>query len=736
MIMNALEERAISMPHMRRMFLTIFVFLIISPLVVNAQNGTEPILTTDLLKLKTMNQIDVSADGGGAVFVVTSMGKDEQEEYRYFRHLWMVDLEKLSSPVQLTFGDRNHNSPTWSPDGTRIAFVRGYKGKPQIWVLPLQGGEAYRVTDAEFGASRPRWSPDGQKLLFSSSIPDWALEGEPTWPYERPGRHWGDEPNWKKIEEHPDTVSAKPDGSLEEIRAWLAKNASENNPRVFNRLTPYARSQGKVNPQTHLSFSHLFVVDAKPEAEATQITQGFQHFVAPDWSPDGTKIVCHSLEYKTHPDRRRYLDPDSDLWVMNADGTDAKLLLDWKDYRLRFPLYSPDGQQIVFRAQDRRERGYSGVKLAIIAADGGEPTPLTFDFDRHVGNHSWSSDSKQIYFSGASHGAFPLFRISATGGNVETVIGGPRGVRDYDIEGKRLVYALTEVSNPYELYVADDNGKNPHPITSFNAEWIKEKKIVFPQEEWLTGPDGHRIQYWVMEPANRQLGKKYPIVLEIHGGPDAMWGPGEFTMWHEFQLLTSRGFGVVYCNPRGSDGYGFAFDKARYRNWGPGPASDILAVASEAAKLEWVDAEQQVVTGGSYGGYMTAWIVSQDHRFKAAVAQRSRYAFSSSYTTGTFVSFGGHPWDEEVRDLLDAQSPLTFVEDIETPVLIMHADQDLFDTASELLYSSLKILDRPVEYVRYPNEGHELSRSGNPKRRMDRLNRIIEFFERFVKHPQ
>lgn len=729
------------MPHKIRIFRTIFVFLIISPIVVNAQNGTEPILATDLLKLKTMNQIDVSPDGSRAVFVVTSMGKDEKEKYRYFSHMWVVDLEKLSFPLQLTFGDRNDNSPTWSPDGSRIAFVRQHKKKPQIWVLPLQGGEAYRVTDAEFGAFQPRWSPDGQKILFSSWIPVWAVEGEPTWTYERPGRNWDDKPNWKKIEKqknkkvNTETVSAKPDGTLEEIRAWLAKNASENNPRVFNRLN----LQGELELQTHLSFSHLFVVDAKSEAEPTQITQGFQNFIGPDWSPDGTKIVCSSLKYKMHPDRIL----DSDLWIMNADGTDAKILLDWKNYIVYFPLYSPNGQKILFMVREKKDPTYALTQLAIIAADGGNPTPLTFDFDRSVGNYSWSPDSKRIYFSAASHGAFPLFRISATGGKVDTVIGGPRGVRDYDIEGKRLVYALTEVRNPYELYLADDNGKNTHPITSFNSDWLKEKKIVFAQEKWLKRPDGHKIQYWVMEPVNRQPGKKYPVVLEIHGGPMAMWGPGEFTMWHEFQLLTSWGFGVVYCNPYGSGGYGLEFRKANYRNWGKGPASDILAAATEASKLAWVDAEQQVVTGGSYAGYMTAWIVSQDHRFKAAVAQRGVYeltVFLGEANAWRLIPyhFGGYPWDEEARRSLNANSPLTFVEDIKTPLLIIHSDQDLRAGViqSELLYKSLKILKRPVEYVRYPNEGHELSRSGNPKRRMDRLNRIIEFFERFIKHPQ
>jgi len=242
-----------------------------------------------------------------------------------------------------------------------------------------------------------------------------------------------------------------------------------------------------------------------------------------------------------------------------------------------------------------------------------------------------------------------------------------------------------------------------------------------------------------MEPAGRKPGKKYPLVLEIHGGPSSMWGPGEYSMWHEFQLLCSLGYGVVYCNPRGSGGYGFDFRYANYRDWGHGPANDILAVASEVAHLEWVDPERQVVTGGSYAGYMTAWIVTQDHRFKAAVAQRGVYELSTFFGEGRAWRlvpnhFGGFPWEREAREHLDLNSPQTYAANIRTPLLIIHADNDIRTglIQSEMLYKSLKELNRPVEYVRYPREGHELSRSGEPKHRMDRLSRIIEFFERYV----
>jgi len=732
--------------------LAVLIFCVLS---VFSQEGTEPILATDLLKLNAINQIDISPDGSKVVFVLSSMGKDDGGEYRYYRHLWMIDLKGPMSPIQLTYGDRNDSSPTWSPNESQIAFVRQHNKRPQVWILPLRGGEAFRVSDAEFGASNPQWSPDGRKILFSSMIPDWAIEGEPMWSSERPGRNFSDTPNWKKIEkqkkakeiekgEHEDKetkneseeiVVAKPDGNLEEIRAWLAKNASQNNPRVFNRLN----LQAERSLQTQISYSHLFVVDVKPEAKAVQLTNGFQNFQGPDWSPDGTRIVYSSVRYEKHPDRNQ----DSDLWIMNADGSDQKLLLDWEHYRVMAPEFSPDGQTVLFLTQDRREPGHSLRQLATVGVNGGEPQPLTFDFDRSISGYLWSSDGKYIYFVLSDQGTFPLFRISNKGGSVEKLIGGPRGIRDFDLEGDKLVYALTEVKNPLELYLADKNGKDSRQLTSFNAEWIKEKKLVFPEERWLTRPDGFKVQYWVMEPAGRQPGKKYPIVLGIHGGPSAMWGPGEFSMWHEFQLLTSRGYGIVYCNPRGSGGYGFEFKKANYRNWGTGPASDILAACDEAAKLEWVDPDQQVVTGGSYAGYMTAWIVSQDHRFKAAVAQRGVYELSVFFGEGRAWRlvpdhYGGYPWEEGARKFLDANSPQTFVENIKTPLLIIHSDEDQRTgiIQSEYLYKSLKILGRPVEYVRYPGEGHELSRSGDPKRRMDRLNRICEFFERFIAHPK
>ena len=222
------------------------------------------------------------------------------------------------------------------------------------------------------------------------------------------------------------------------------------------------------------------------------------------------------------------------------------------------------------------------------------------------------------------------------------------------------------------------------------------------------------------------------------GGPTAMWGPGIFSMWHEYQLENSWGYGLVYCNPRGSGGYGDKFKKANFKDWGAGPAGDILSSLDDAMKNNsWIDKDQLFVEGGSYAGYMVAWLVSHDNRFKAANAQRGVYELTTFLGEGNAWSlvpndFGGYPWDPVTKKLLDSESPYSYVKNINTPLLIIHGDQDLRTgiIQGEMLYKSLKILNKPVEYVRYPKEGHELTRSGNPGRMMDHIP-----FKEF-NHPQ
>ena len=715
--------------------LLILLVLLVSGGRLNAQNK-KPVSAADLMKIVTVNQLNISADGNRAVGVVNRKAVKNENEYYYTRHLWLFDLNNNSNHRQLTFGDRNDGAPQLSPDGKNIAFTRTEGDKTQIWILPLDGGEAYVLTKSEFGAFRPRWSPDGKKILFQSPIPRHFISGNIPWSYERPGRVPGDEPNFKAMKsEEKKKNTARPDGNLEEVRAWLARNASESNPRVINRLN----FQGELNLQPDENFSHLYYQNFPATEKPVALTSGFRDFTAGDWSPDGKSVITVSRIFTVHPD----LTEDRDLWIIDLVGNTSREFLKWEGYDLGNPAYSPDGSKILFRARPVKNRHAPPSQLGVVNASGGKPEILNPAFDRDVNNMIWAADSKSIFFNAESDGFIPVYRTGLNG-KAEVVFGTERGINEFDLSGNKIVFARTQTENPWELGTYALNEKTSQTITDFNGPWVKEKVLSLPKSFSVKRPDGTMVQYWVMEPAGGiAAGKKYPVILNIHGGPSAMWGPGVFSMWHEFQTEAAWGYGIVYCNPRGSGGYGDAFKKGNFQDWGTGPAGDILASLDDALqKNSWMDKDQLFAEGGSYAGYMVSWLIGHDNRFKAANAQRGVYDLETFLGEGNAwrlvpTHFGGYPWSPGINEILEKNSPINYVQDINTPLLIIHGDQDLRTGViqSEMLYKNLKILNKPVEYIRYPKEGHELTRSGNPGRMMDHLLRIIEFFERYAKHP-
>jgi Tol biopolymer transport system component len=326
-----------------------------------------PIVATDLMKIATTNQIQISPDGTKAVMVVNRKGVKNENEYYYTRNLYLLDLVNKAEPVQLTFGDKNDLSPQWSPDGKQILFVRADGDRSQLWLLPLSGGEAHAITKSEYGAGSAQWSPDGKKILYSASIPFSKIEGKTPWPYERPGRTQGDEPNFKNLKaDERKSITNSPDGSLTEVRAWLAKNNFDNNPRVLVRQD----FQGELNLSPEESFSHLFIKTIGSDEKDVQLTQGFQDFQSASWSPDGKSIICHSRAYKIHPDREQ----DNDLWIIDVASKTAKEFLTWPGYSISNPTYSPDGTQITFYTSATDNRHATQNNLAIVAAGGGKPS--------------------------------------------------------------------------------------------------------------------------------------------------------------------------------------------------------------------------------------------------------------------------------------------------------------------------------------------------------------------------
>lgn len=618
-------------------------------------------------------------------------------------------------------------------------------------------------------------------------------------------------------------ASPSPDGPLPLQRQWLDEQAEQRNPDVITRLD-FQDEQALSAPISFQHYFMVDVpstiLTGDPERpEPRRITEGFRSYSGAQWM-DGTGQLLVSappLRPHDHPDtiRARH------LMLVDADTRATERFLELHPYALSSPQLSPDGNDVAFIATDTTDTGYAQPQIGLFGMDGRtKPELITTDFDRSVGPPTWSPDGWYLYTTAPADGGFPLYRFAPFAqpqideeddedADVADVPEGPppvtdsavefeidddllipveperltsfeRGVRSFDVSDATAVYVITEIENPYELYASTADFAQERRLSSHNASWLQNRLISEPEPYTVTVEDPDRytlsaegdtlsttpgdtleVEAWLMPPTEFDADAQYPLLVEMHGGPSAMWGPGEATMWHEFQFMAGQGFGVMYSNPRGSGGYGYDFQRANYQDWGSGPMRDVLAATDAALETyPWLDANRQVLTGGSYAGYLTAWMVSQTDRFQAAVAQRGVYDLPTFLGEGNAwrlvpSHFGGFPWEGEAPPPVDApedtlavysdslnsprstlirNSPLTYVDQITTPLLIMHASEDLRTGViqSEMLYRSLKLLDRPVEYVRYPGAGHDLSRTGDPLQRLDRTLRIYEFMTRFT----
>lgn len=698
----------------------------------HAQQGKEPVKVTDMLRIKTPGSITLNRDGSKAVFTLTSIEPDgdSKTDYKYTTQLWLTSTDGNSQPKQLT-SKENASQPAWSPDGKQLAFVRTADGKAQIFLLSMDGGEAIQLTRSKYGASSPKWSPDGKQILFAANISLKELLKDsilnpgkmvPAWPGEKPGFD-------KNEQLQSSAAKANPDGTIEEVRAYLENDVTDRKAKVLNKLN----FLDEMNVSSDMSFTHYFVVNAVPDATPAAITKGFYRYGNADFTPDGKQVVLSGdIDSLQHPDRSL----ESEIFIVNTNGSNFRTLLGEEGKVYSGPRLSPSGKWLAFQ--------YGGTSfvniptLAIMPINGTAKDIIDLPLDRSKGSLIWSADEKYLYLSAQSNGGAPIYRIDIKTKKVEQLTDYNSGISSFDLVGNKLVFVKTEVANPYEVYLSDATAKNAQPISHFN-DWVQSKQLSFPEKKTFTNSKGMTVEYWVMKPINYQPGKKYPVVLDIHGGPSAMWGPGESSMWHEFQFFCSKGYGVVYCNPRGSGGYGLDFLRGNVEDWGAGPTSDVLTALDKAVAEGWADTSKLVVTGGSYAGYLVAWIISHDQRFKAACSQRGVYDLATFFGEGNAWRlvpnyFGGYPWEPKTKAILQRESPITYVQNITTPYIIFHGDNDRRTgfVQGEMLYHSLKVLGRPVEYVRHANGTHELTRSGDNRQRIDQMLRTWEFFERWI----
>lgn len=715
----------------------------------DAAGRRRAIAPTDLGALVDVSAVEVARDGSVAVVALRRVAGDPGRrgagEAVYTDELQLFDLQaEEPGPRSLTRGEAR--APALSPDASRLAFLRPGErapggdpaadeaegvGKNQVWVLPLDGpGEAVQWSRIEGGVVRAAWAPDAEGLYLWRRRSADELEGPAPFDRERP-KPWPEPPAPEDGEDGP---APSADGPPEEAWRWLEAGRDDRDPSVhFDLVYQDEQSLGR-----GLQFAEVVFLGGAGEPTRPVLT-GWRDHGGAELSPDGRAFAFLAPPPgSNHPQRELRLA----LWRVPAEGGEAELLLDDPQLDPRALVWSGDGERIALAAGPNGDRAYGQVGLFEFDVATGIATALSADLDRSVGQvravekGRWAArveDSGDAAVRGFPRDAVERGALFGRAGEQ---------VLQFGAGGGRLVVAYASPEDPCRLALVEPSAER-RELHAWHAEFLESVHVVLPEAGTATSPDGTTVPYWVLAPRPRADGEPPRTLLSLHGGPSVMWGPASRSMWHEWQLFAARGYGVVFVNPRGSSGYGRAFQAANWRDWGAGPAADALAALDDAsARHDWIDGAQLYLTGGSYAGYLTAWIVAHDRRFRAAAAQRGVYHLPTAFGEANAWRllewhFGPYPWDEETRAALEADSPFNRAEGIHTPLLILHASQDLRTgvSQSEMLYRALKVLGRPVEYVRFPEEGHELSRSGAPRRRVDRLLRLLDWFERFGADP-
>ena len=645
---------------------------------------TRPVTAEDYFSFQAVSDPHLSPDGSSVAFVITTV---DQKQNRRRSQLWLVPADGSRGPVALTTAPQSSTSPRWSPDGRAIAFlsartVPGEAGsdapRTQVWLLALGGGEPRRVTNLPNGVSSFQWSPDGARLVVVSR------------------RGPSDEGK-----------------SQSDVRHYKHANYKFNDTGWFDDKR-----------------AHLWVVDVATGRD-TQITSGDDWNDAdPQWSPDGRRIAFVSDRTGQAFDESR----NTDVWVVDAAGGPLTKISDHEEGD-RSPRWSPDGRTIAFLAAVP-EKSHPRIWLA--PSTGGTPSRTAADNVDLIPNAlRWAEAGKALYFEAGFKGTTQLFRVDLVARRAAPITSGDRTVHAADVSEKtaRLVYAVNDPTRLDDLYVADLTGRNERQITHVNAALLQQLSLVPVERVPFKGADGWDVDGFFMKPAGWQAGRTYPMVLTIHGGPAGQLG---FDWYHEFQVYASHGWAVFFTNPRGSTGYGERFERGIEMNWGGNDYVDIMnGVDAVLAKYPWIDRGRLGVTGGSYGGYMTNWIVSHTNRFKAAVTLRSISNFVSD--DGTRDGQYGH--EDDFRgdifqkfDLYWDRSPLKYVKNVKTPTLVLHSDNDyrVPIEQGEQWFRALRHYGVPSEIVFFPRENHNLTRTGEPKHLVESLKWQVYWFEKYL----
>jgi dipeptidyl aminopeptidase/acylaminoacyl peptidase len=699
----------------------------------------------DLYRFRLTMDPQVSPDGRTVAYVLTRLRKKKND---YGSNIWLVAARGGSEPRKFTTSDKRDMYPRWSPSGDELAFISTRSGKPQVWVIPTGGGEARQLTRAKRGAGQFCWSPDGRWIVYTTQVDneqDKRLAAEVKGPSKCNGGP-GDSENRMPGEAGSDDMALpvlSPGEWDEDEEDEKVDEDKGDHAYEITRVHIKGEGQGLL-----LRRSHAFIVPAAGGKER-QITEGDWDVVSPRWSPDGNYLALISEQ---EPDEGLNNISDIFLLPMSADGTPGEMRrVTGHDSVIMSIDWLPNSEGFAVFAHSRVNEGAFGTSAQVwsISLDGAV-AKLTAGWDRTAGmlinSDLWSGtgearirfsdDGATAYFIGTSEGTAHIFSVPVAGGAVRQVTKGRRSLLNFGVLPDGFVYGATSPDHPVDLYRCDLDGRNEKRLTDVQADALSMLEIAPVRELWIDRPDGERLQGWLMLPPDFDESRKWPLVLQIHGGPHVAYGESFF---HEFQVLAARGYIVLYTNPRGGQGYGQEFADAILNDWGGIDYDDLMAFADHAESLPYVDRDRMAVAGGSYGGYMTAWIIGHTNRFKSAVAMRPVTNLYSAWGSGDFThllwswEFEGMPQDRTDRYL--ERSPVTYAKHVETPLLLTHAEDDYrvdIEQSAEM-YIALKILGKTVKMVRFPSGGHDVSRSGKPSLRVERLRHIADWIDLHTK---
>ncbi len=652
-----------------------------------ATNGKRPVQPDDFYRLRTVGDPQLSPDGRRVAYIISQPDK-ESDETRI--GIWVAPIDGSARARRFTFGKRDH-SPRWSPDGRYLAFVSNRGEESQLFVAPLDGGEARQLTKAPFGASQPAWSPDGRRIAYVARVGD-----------------------YKKAKE----------------RDAIEKNA----PRVIRDLRYKLDGIGFFDSRR----PHVFVVDVET-GESKQLTGGDYEHAQPAWSPDG-----RWLAFVSDRERQRFQRPlRGDLWAMPSAGGRARKLTRSRGAASQ-PAYSPDGRLIAFVGHENGIEGSSrNTHLYVVPANGGRPPrSVSAPLDRSVAGapmtsgrtFAWSNDGAALLFVAGDRGAFSIYRAGVANGSISKVLGGERQIISFAVtpDGRRAVFDAMWPDQPSEVYAASLSGRSPERnLSRANDELRRAVQFGRVRRMSYRAPDGWEIEAFAVYPPGYQRGRRYPLALNIHGGPHGYHpnpAPGAFV---SHQAMAAAGYVVLLPNPRGSATYGEAFSLACVKDWGGKDYEDTMAGVDELVRRGVADPERLFVGGYSYGGYMTGWTVGHTDRFRAAVIGApvsdlvSKFG-ESDLPTWYPYEIGGTHWENP--EAYRAHSPITYLPSVKTPVLLVHSEGDLRCPIgqSEEIFQGLKVLGKEVEFVRYPGGFHVVR---TPSQEIDRLTRTIAWYD-------